>query len=81
MYLGPVHENKEILNIIDKYSNLKFTILKKDEIFNQILKKLNNNKIIGIFNNKMEFGPGLYAIDLLFFLQLINILIVLLIKD
>ena len=38
MYLGPEYENKEILNVIDKYSNLKFTILKKDEIFNQILK-------------------------------------------
>ena len=57
MYLGPDYENKEILSVIDKYPNLKFTILKKSEIFSQIVKKLNNKKIIGIFNNKMEFGP------------------------
>ena len=81
MYLGPEYENKEILNIIDKYSNLKFTILKKDEIFNQILKKLNNNKIIGIFNNKMEFGPRALCNRSIIFPATNNILIVLLIKD
>ena len=29
MYLGPEYENKEILNIIDKYSNLKIYYFEK----------------------------------------------------
>ena len=59
-YIGPSYSNDEIKNTINKnYKNLikKFElILDKDQLNKEIIDMITENKIIGYFNGKMEFG-------------------------
>ena len=59
-YIGPSYKNKEILKYINKNKKLKkFNIKiykKKNKLFFNIAKLIYNNKIVGYFNDKMEFG-------------------------
>ncbi len=55
-YLGPSFSEYEILKSLRK-NNLKFKKINDEKMQEFIIKKVADNKIIGIFKNKMEFGP------------------------
>ena len=54
IYSGPKFGDKKILREINK-KKLKFKI--SNNIFNEVADLLKNQKIVGWFNGKMEFGP------------------------
>jgi carbamoyltransferase len=64
-YLGSNYTNEEIKNIIKIYESqflqakIKiefFEVKNKNKLFQFVAKEISNKKIIGFFNNKMEFG-------------------------
>lgn len=59
-YIGSSYTNDNIKEIIHKdYKSIiskSQTILNKDDLSNEIVNLLNENKIIGYFNGRMEFG-------------------------
>jgi len=55
-YLGPEYSSDEILEFI-KRKNIKYKELKKSEIPEVISGLIADEKIIGWFNGRMEFGP------------------------
>ncbi len=55
-YLGPSFSNQEIKNILDKKS-INFKYLNNSELINETVDLIINQKIVGWFNGKMEFGP------------------------
>ena len=55
-YLGPQFSNKEIVKYLNNLGANYFT-LKESEIFDYLAKKIDDGKVIGWFNGKMEFGP------------------------
>lgn len=54
VYYGPSYSETYVLSILNE-SNLFF--YKSDNISEEISLELLNNKIVGLFSNKMEFGP------------------------
>ena len=51
---------------IPEYNKIKFKYLEDyKELNNEIVNKLNDKCVIGIFRGKMEFGPRALEIDLL----------------
>jgi carbamoyltransferase len=60
-YLGENYTQGEILDILQKahYSNfLKFELIENDNVLNiKVANLITNSKVIGWFQNKMEFGP------------------------
>lgn len=60
VYLGPSYENDDIAKIITDYEKLKTYEIKKlndEEIYKITAKKISENKIIGWFKGRMEWGP------------------------
>ena len=56
-FWGPEFFDKDIRNAIDKY-DYEYTFFEnKNQLQDQIVKDLVNNKVIGLFQNKMEWGP------------------------
>ncbi len=59
-YIGPSYNDDEIKKVIDNYSlNEKFIVQKYDDdeiLFDKICNLLIQKKIIGFFNDRMEFG-------------------------
>jgi carbamoyltransferase len=56
-YLGPSFSNDEIINALKDY-NLEFESFENEELlFETISEILEKEKIIGLFNGRMEFGP------------------------
>ena len=56
-FWGPEFFDKDIRNAIDKY-DFEYTYFEnKSQLQDQIVKDLVNNKVIGLFQNKMEWGP------------------------
>ncbi len=55
-FLGPSFTSNDIKSFL-KSKNINFKELKKDELANEVAQNLNKNKIIGLFQGKMEFGP------------------------
>ena len=55
-YLGPRFNNNEIEQNLKKL-NAKFKKLNSKEMINLIAKELSNNKTVGWFQGRMEFGP------------------------
>lgn len=55
-YLGPRFSNEYIRDYLEK-NHYKYYYMTNDKLFNQIGKYLLENKVIGIFNGRMEFGP------------------------
>ncbi len=55
-YLGPSFTNDEILEFINRYS-IPFSKLSNDELSNDIANLLANEKVVGWFQDRMEFGP------------------------
>ncbi len=55
-YLGPEFSNEEIINYLKKV-NAPFHSLPDSYLFSEIANELDNGKVIGWFNGRMEFGP------------------------
>jgi carbamoyltransferase len=62
-YLGDKYSNEEITKILEGYKNIfiekkiSFNFFSnKDDLFRVVAKEISNKKIIGFFNDRMEFG-------------------------
>ena len=55
MFLGPEFSDKDIEIALEKYKNISF--MKKDDLVPSIIEALSNDKVVGLFQGKMEFGP------------------------
>ena len=54
--LGPKFTNEEIKKYLDS-SDIKYEYYDFNELINLVANELSKNKILGLFNGKMEFGP------------------------
>lgn len=55
-YLGPIYDNSQISQSLNKL-NAKYKKLNKKIIFKSIAGFINQQKVIGLFQGRMEFGP------------------------
>lgn len=55
-YLGPIFKNDYILNFL-KRNNIPFTELSDEEIPEKVADLIANEKVVGWFQGRMEFGP------------------------
>ena len=55
-YLGPEYSNEEIKKFLEKYS-IPYSYIDTDELICTVVNNLANEKIIGWFQGRMEFGP------------------------
>jgi carbamoyltransferase len=56
MYLGPHYKlNKKLIKDLERKYNVTF--LKKKDIPSEVINSLKINKIVGLFQGRMEFGP------------------------
>jgi len=55
-FLGPEFTSEEIRSFLDS-NKIKYTEFKDNRVFTKISELLDNNKVIGIFNGRMEYGP------------------------
>jgi carbamoyltransferase len=56
-YLGPSFSNNEIISALNKFS-LQFEVVENEnDLFKSISDVLEDEKIIGLFQGRMEFGP------------------------
>ena len=55
-YLGPAYDNTEIRSVLDSYG-ARYRHLKDAELFDEISTSLADEKIVGWFQGRMEFGP------------------------
>ncbi|PJJ31131.1 carbamoyltransferase family protein [Lacrimispora celerecrescens] len=55
-YLGPDYKNDEIKKYLDK-NTICYHYMDSKKLFDYTAKALVDDKVIGIFNGKMEFGP------------------------
>ncbi len=55
-YLGPSFSMEEIEQSL-KCMDAKYHVLNNDVLFNELSKELDNQKIVGLFHGRMEFGP------------------------
>ena len=55
-YLGPSFNNDEIKNYLDIYG-FKYKKYNKSELYKKISVNLQNQKVLGLFQSNMEFGP------------------------
>jgi len=55
-YLGPSFNNKEIKNFLDK-NQVKYTKLSDKNLVKNVANLLSQDKIVGWFQGRMEFGP------------------------
>lgn len=56
-YLGPEYSNKQIINILDSRRDVKYEILGEKELLKRVAQHIFNDKIVGWFQGRMEFGP------------------------
>lgn len=55
-YLGPSYSREDIEKFLRK-EEYKYHKYEEDELYDQIAEYLEKNKVIGLLNGKMEFGP------------------------
>lgn len=55
-YLGPDYSREEIKNFLEQ-NGYKYYYYEEDILFDQIAEYLSDNKVIGLFDGRMEFGP------------------------
>ena len=55
-YLGPAYTSQEIQQYLDSV-NAKYTILDDPALFSEVSQQLTQEKVIGWFSGRMEFGP------------------------
>ena len=56
-YWGPEFSNEDVKNAIDKYKYKYVYFEDKNKMQDEIVKDLVNNKVIGLFQNRIEWGP------------------------
>lgn len=55
-YLGRKYERNDIIAFLEK-NNYPYTELNETELFSQLADVLDEGKVVGLFQGKMEFGP------------------------
>ncbi len=56
-FLGPAHKNEDIKNFLDE-AKIPYTYYEQeDELLRETAKEMADQKVIGWFNGRMEFGP------------------------
>jgi carbamoyltransferase len=55
-YLGPVYSDETALAFMKEY-NVSFEKLEGEEFFNKLADLINGEKVLGLFQGRMEFGP------------------------
>ncbi len=55
-YLGPKFSNDEIISYLQR-KKVPYETLEDDKLFKKLAQLLNEGKVIGWFNGRMEFGP------------------------
>ncbi len=55
-YFGPAYSKRDVLNTIKQFNNFQYAYLGDDWYF-QAAKAISMNKIIAVFQGRMEFGP------------------------
>ena len=55
-YLGPNYSESEIVSSLDS-KNAVYEVIDKEQVFETVASQLNDGKIIGWFQGRMEFGP------------------------
>lgn len=55
-YLGPHYSDAEIVSFLEK-NNINYEKIKPEEVPYQVAKKIYDNKVVGFFHGRMEWGP------------------------
>jgi carbamoyltransferase len=55
-YLGPAYSNEEIKSYLDE-NKIPYRYYEKDELLENVVKNIENGKVVGWFQGRMEFGP------------------------
>jgi carbamoyltransferase len=55
-FLGPFYTEKEILNVIKSTDNIFYKYYKKDILLKEVSKELKSGKVVGWFQDRIEFG-------------------------
>ena len=55
-FLGPDYSKRQIRAFLDS-NRIDYEEFKGDTVFSKISELLENNKVIGVFNGRMEYGP------------------------
>ena len=61
-FLGPSFSNENIKKTLNSLG-AKFKELNEESLISTVAEELNNNKIIGWFQGRMEFGPRALGVD------------------
>ncbi len=56
-YLGPSYSSKEIESMINKYRAKYLKVIDQNELVSKVVEYLEQGKVIGWFQGRMEFGP------------------------
>ena len=56
-FLGPRYENDQISEFLKEVEGISQIYTNEDELLNEVCSAIENEKIIGWFNGRMEFGP------------------------
>ena len=56
-YLGPSYSREEIENILKSFGFVYQNFETKEKLFDETANKLNEGKVIGVFQGRMEYGP------------------------
>ena len=56
-FLGPRYENDQISEFLKDVDGISQIYKNEDELLNEVCSAIENEKIIGWFNGRMEFGP------------------------
>jgi len=56
-YIGPKFENDKIKTYLDSASARYTLYVREDELCDEIAKMLDDGKVVGLFQGRMEFGP------------------------
>lgn len=56
-YLGPEFTAKDIARVVNRYNAEATQFENESELVDQVADKLNNGKVVGWFQGRMEFGP------------------------
>jgi carbamoyltransferase len=57
VYFGEEFSNQEILKILEKKNDIKYTKYSNKSLAKKVAKDLSDGKIIGLFTLRMEYGP------------------------
>jgi carbamoyltransferase len=55
-YLGPAYTNEEILAFLET-TGARYSLMRRDELAETVARRLADEKVVGWFQGRMEFGP------------------------